>query len=398
MPGLQKCSSQFNIVLLLATSGLFLTESTDDAEPIFYSELGKPTFLNIHSPKSIYNEISWFKGNSKVAKYKNGSRSYANYEQRAEVFQNGTLKFNIGEATDEGEYRYELCSKDGKCHNGQHFKLHLLVSVSKPVLDIKCNSPNKVNITCYVKEGTGVTLKLLGDSLNESDKAQNLNKIHSFKKTGAKKYTCIASNKISETKILSEVNCPVTKPIKPISIDYNLIMAVAGAVVLVIILSILVIYCFRRHTRRQVQREDVMEHTLQTELKVPMEFREQMKLQRQPVPVPGQHHEEYTPHPQPQPRKSRERGERMDSSERAQRGERPQRGERGQREENDQRGERAQRGERGQRGEKGQRGERAQRGETAQRGERVQRGDRMPRMEKRELKVDRGPVPLPPQK
>ncbi|XP_078416632.1 T-cell surface antigen CD2-like [Cetorhinus maximus] len=366
----QKCSLQFNIIFLLTTSGPFLTESSDTGENV-YGELGKSVFLNVRDQNSNdYHEIKWKKGDTVVARYKNNqSKTYGGNANRLEVSPNGTLTFKIGEKTDEGKYNFEIYNKDGKLLSTQEFKLHLLVRVSKPVLNLRCNSSEWVNITCKVENGTSFTLKLSGDSLNETGTDRYLNKMQHLEKTGSMKYVCAASNKISNAKDSGVVDCSESKTQ---IMSFNKIMILAGAAGLVTILIILVVYCIRRCHRQR--RGDVVENTPQAELKAPISSREQMKQPRQPVPRPGQHFEENIA-PKLQSRKPGERGERMNRGERAQRGEREHRGETAQR---------------------GVKGDRAQRGENAQRGGSAQRGDRVPKTEKRELRVDRGPVPLPP--
>ncbi|XP_041067507.1 T-cell surface antigen CD2-like [Carcharodon carcharias] len=366
----QKCSLQFNIIFLLTTSGPFLTESCDTGENV-YGELGKSVFLDVQDQNSHdYHEIKWKKGDKVVARYKNNlSKAYGGNENRLEVSPNGTLTFKIGKKTDEGKYQFEIYNKDGILLSTEGFKLHLLVSVSKPVLNLRCISSKWVNITCKVENGTSFTLKLSGDSLNETGTDRYLNKMQHLEKTGSMQYICVASNKISKTEDSGVIDCSETQ-----IMSFNEIMILAGAAGLVTILIILVVYCIRKcHGQK---RGDVVENTPQAELKAPINSREQMKQPRQPIPRPGQHFEEYTA-PKLQSRKPEERGERMNRGERAQQGEREHRGERAQR---------------------GVKGDRTQRGESAQRGERTQRGDRVPKTEKRELRVDRGPVPLPPRK
>nr|AGQ17916.1 T-cell surface antigen CD2 precursor [Ginglymostoma cirratum] len=395
----RKCALYFVVIFLLDISGLFLAENK--GKPIdVYGGIGKSVFLHVNHQSSKNDEIKWMKGNTIIARYKDqASKSYATSKDGLKVYANGTLTFKIMDSTEGGTYEYEIYNGDGILTGRNSIKLHLLESVSKPVLDIKCNSRKEVNITCKVENGTNFTMILSGNSLNEMSNYQYLTAVQSLKETEGVKFFCNVSNKISEAGTSSMINCT-----EPRSIKYYEIMILAGAITLATIVIILVIYCTLRCCKRR--RKGVVD----TSQEVRMEFRVQMKQPRQPIPDPGQHNEEYS---SPQPRrellKPRERSERMDRgeraqkaarAERAQKAEREERAERAQRADESQRAERphrAQRAHRAQREQRGENGEKARREERRQRGERTLEGDRLPRTEHKELRANRGPVPLPSQ-
>ncbi|XP_043556849.1 T-cell surface antigen CD2-like [Chiloscyllium plagiosum] len=394
----RKCSLQLDVIFLLAISGLFLAESKGKATDV-YGEIGKSIFLHAKSESSKTDDIKWMKGNLMIARYKNQiSRSYGSYINRFTVYANGTLTFKIMNNS-EGTYHCEIYSTDGKLKSLQSIQLHVLESVSKPVLNFKCIS-QKVNITCEVENGTNFTMSLAGGSLTErTDSHRYLNMVKTLGMNENVEFVCTVSNKISSANASRVIECSETEAK---SIVNYFFMILAGGISVATIFIILMIYCILRCCQRKRESVD-------TELEVPMEFREQMKQSRQPIPGPRKHNEEYSaPRQRAEPRKPREGAERMDGEERAQRAARAERAQRTEREERVARAQRAddsQRAERAQGAKRAHRAEREQRGEKGekmykerrQRGERTLEGDRLQRIEHPELRVNRGPVPLPPQ-
>ncbi|GCC27315.1 hypothetical protein chiPu_0005739, partial [Chiloscyllium punctatum] len=386
-------------IFLLAISGLFLAESKGKATDV-YGEIGKSIFLHAKSESSKTDDIKWMKGNVMIVRYKSQtSRSYGSYNNEFTVYPNGTLTFKIMNSS-EGTYHCEIYSTDGKLKSLQSIQLHILESVSKPVLNFKCIS-QKVNITCEVETGTNFTMSLAGGSLTKkTDSHRYLNMVKTLGMNENVEFVCTVSNKISSATTSRVIECSETEAK---SIFNYFLMILAGGISVAIIFIILMIYCILRCCQRK--RESVVD----TELEVPMEFRQQMKQSRQPIPGPRKHNEEYSaPRQRAEPRKPREGAERMDGEERAQRAARAERAQRTEREERAERAQRAddsQRAERAQGAKRAHRSEREQRGgkgekmykERRQRGERTLEGDRLQRIEHPELRVNRGPVPLPPQ-
>ncbi|XP_051871291.1 T-cell surface antigen CD2-like [Pristis pectinata] len=369
----QKYSRQLNLIFLLAASGVFPTASGENVAMV-YSELGTSAFLSTPSKISFaFNEIKWSKGNLMVARYKGDSKAYGNFTGRVEVFQNATLKFNSTTETDEGTYLCEMYKNDGKKEYVQHFKLSLLVKVSKPALNISCNSPKEVNIICSVENGTNVSLTLHDDSLHQTVQGHHLTKIFSFKRTGNRSYFCIAKNKISEAKTVKMHHCADNET----PIDYIKIMILAGIIAVAMIISFLLI-CLIRKCRSQRQRRVSKLTPSQNEWKEPTEI----NYVNQPMPStpdPREHHVEYSnPHPRPRPQIAQKGGERMYEEKGAYRAERTHGGRRGPREERSPRGGTTPR-------------------EKAHQGDATQRGGRAPKMETKEPRGGRGPLPKPPE-
>ncbi|XP_060689058.1 T-cell surface antigen CD2-like isoform X2 [Hemiscyllium ocellatum] len=378
--------------------GLFLAESKGETTDV-YGEIGKSVFLHAKSESSKTDDIKWMKGDVMIARYKNQTpKSYRRDYDGIKVYPNGTLTFKIMKSN-EGTYHCEIYGTDGKLKSLQSTQLHILESVSKPVLNFKCIS-QKANITCEVETGTNFTMSLVGGSLTartHSHQYLNVNKILGMNENV--EFVCTVSNNISSANTSRVIECSETEAK---SIVNYFLMILAGGISVAIIFIILMIYCILRCCRRKRESVD-------TEMEVPMEFREQMKQSRQPIPGPRKHNEEYSvPRQRAEPRKPREGAERMDGEERAQRAARAERAQRTGREERAERAQRAddsQRAERAQGAKRAHRAEREQRGEKGekmykerrQRGERTLEGDRLQRIEHPELRVNRGPVPLPPQ-
>ncbi|XP_067849041.1 T-cell surface antigen CD2-like [Heptranchias perlo] len=242
--------SQYCFLLLIVVSGRVLTESSDDAENV-YSELGNSAFLHVRGQSSnTKHATKWFKGNTTVARYKDGSKAYGDYQQKAEVFPNGTLTFNITTKADEGEYRVEIHNKEGKLQFAQHFKLHLLEKVSTPVMNITCVSEQDVFISCEVRGTTPVTFYLNEQQLTEVNavfsydgrKATLKNSI-SFSAT--KTFICKVENLISKSQTAPRhLNCAGSAE----GHHYvQVIVIVLGVIALIIIVGLVYCFCQKNH-------------------------------------------------------------------------------------------------------------------------------------------------------
>ncbi|XP_072118358.1 T-cell surface antigen CD2-like [Mobula birostris] len=369
----RKYLRQLNLFFLLAASGVFPTASNENAE-IVYSELGKSAFLQ--SPDLISlkaNEVRWNKGNILVARYKNGSKAYGNFLGRVEVLLNGTLKFITTTSSDEATYSCEIFNEQGLKQDGCTFKLSLLEKVSDPVLNISCNSPEEINITCSVENGTKINITLHSDSLTETVQGHHLERRFSFKKTGNKTYICIAKNKISEAQTVKVNHCADNGTPN----SYIKILLIAGIIAGAMIISFVLLCLIWKSCRSRRQGQRAKPLPSQGERKEITESN--FVNQSMPPTIPAREHPENSkPYPQTKSRPAQEFGERMDEKQRARRAERTDGGRRGLREDRSPKAGIAPR-------------EKAYQGGTAQ------RGGRAPRNETLERRGGRGPLPIPPQ-
>ncbi|XP_072901543.1 T-cell surface antigen CD2-like [Hemitrygon akajei] len=364
----QKYSRQLNLFFLLVASGGFPTASNENVETV-YSELGKSAFLKSRDLTSLKaTEIRWEKGNINVARYKGDPKVYTSFQGKVEVFPNGTLKLNTTTESDEATYRYEMFDQSGVKQYEHTLKLFLLVKVSKPVLNIDCSSPEEINITCSVENGTNINIILQGDSLTEKTQSHHLKKTFSFKKTGNKTYICTAKNKISEAATVKLNHCADNETPN----SYIKILLIAGIIAGAMIISFILLCLIRKICRRQ--RRKAKPRPSQGEQKEITD----LNFVTQSMPPATAAREFSRPYPQTKTRPTQEFGQRMGEKQRARKAERTDGGRRVLREDRSPRAGIAPR-------------EKAYQGETAQ------RGGRAPINETLERRGRRGPLPIPPE-
>ncbi|MGH0118671.1 UNVERIFIED_CONTAM: hypothetical protein FKN15_027754, partial [Acipenser sinensis] len=100
-------------------------------------------------------DLLWKKDSQKLAKFNNGKFTpYFGFENRAEVFPNGTLKLAMINNNDTGLYLLEVFNKEGI--NILKESIHLHTQVSQPEKNSTCEKPGEAELVCAVEEGDSV--------------------------------------------------------------------------------------------------------------------------------------------------------------------------------------------------------------------------------------------------
>lgn len=196
--------SQFSLVLLMAFSGWFLTESDCRALDV-YSELGKFLLLNItNQNSSSYHEVKWFKGNSIVAKFKSGPKLYGHFLRRVNIFPNGSLRVNSVSTKDKGIYRVDVYKTDGTVQLTKEFKVYLFGKLSAPMMSVECATEHNMYVSCEVRGEAPVSFYLNEQRLTrdnavftDDDRKATLRNVTSF--SNNKTFFCMAENPISRS-------------------------------------------------------------------------------------------------------------------------------------------------------------------------------------------------------
>ncbi|XP_034773823.2 uncharacterized protein LOC117970026 [Acipenser ruthenus] len=113
----------------------------------------KPVFLQLANGNCT--NLLWKKDSQNLAKFKNGRfMPYFGFENRAEVFPNGTLKLAMINNNDIGHYLLEVFNKEGI--NILRESIHLHTQVSQPEKNSTCVMPGEAALVCAVEEGDSV--------------------------------------------------------------------------------------------------------------------------------------------------------------------------------------------------------------------------------------------------
>ncbi|KAK1159397.1 hypothetical protein AOXY_G22073 [Acipenser oxyrinchus oxyrinchus] len=112
-----------------------------------------PVFLQLANGNCT--NLLWKKDSQNLAKFKNGKfMPHFGFENRAEVFPNGTLKLAMINNNDIGHYLLEVFNKEGI--NILKESIHLHTQVSQPEENSTCVMPGEAALVCAVEEGDSV--------------------------------------------------------------------------------------------------------------------------------------------------------------------------------------------------------------------------------------------------
>ncbi|XP_072901549.1 T-cell surface antigen CD2-like [Hemitrygon akajei] len=236
--------SQFSFFLLMAVSEWYLTES-NDCEVNVDRELGDSVLLDIlNLNSSTYNEVNWFKGKNKVARYKNAPKVYDTFCSKVNIFQNGSLSIISTSKSDEGKYTVEVFDKNGIRTLNQNFTLCLFEKLSIPVMKMDCVNEQDMYISCEVHKGTPVSFYLNEQPLTK----HNTSFSNGGRKATLKNFTSSYNNKTFFCKVENPISEGQSTPSQPycagvasMATYLYIIFIALGVIALVIILRLL--YC-----------------------------------------------------------------------------------------------------------------------------------------------------------
>ncbi|XP_037062832.1 T-cell surface antigen CD2 isoform X2 [Peromyscus leucopus] len=147
------------------------------------------------------DEVRWVKGGNLVAQFKRGTKPFSKSEA-FKILADGSLHIKQLKRDDNGTYDVEVYDVDGKSKLQKAFRLSILERVSKPAITWECSN---TTLTCEVKEGTGLELKLYrGKRLLASGHQKIIG--HKWT-TLSGPFKCNAKNKVSEESVTAVVSC-----------------------------------------------------------------------------------------------------------------------------------------------------------------------------------------------
>ncbi|XP_039631786.1 uncharacterized protein si:ch211-132g1.4 isoform X3 [Polypterus senegalus] len=164
----------------------------------------------LHPSRQLTNAFtfSWRKDQEYLAKFKNNNVFYYGaYDQRAQLFLNGTIKLENVSKNDSGLYMHEAHDKEGRLVNQERIHVEILDPVSKPLvtgchtgedpvskpLVTTCHTgEGKMTLLCSSEKGDNVSF---GWILNGSVVSSSFNLTVDRNVTG--KIYCFGENKIS---------------------------------------------------------------------------------------------------------------------------------------------------------------------------------------------------------
>ncbi|XP_039631784.1 pregnancy-specific beta-1-glycoprotein 4 isoform X1 [Polypterus senegalus] len=168
----------------------------------------------LHPSRQLTNAFtfSWRKDQEYLAKFKNNNVFYYGaYDQRAQLFLNGTIKLENVSKNDSGLYMHEAHDKEGRLVNQERIHVEILDPVSKPLVTGCHTGEGKMTLSCSSEKGDNLSF---GWILNGSVVSSSCN--HTVERNATGKIYCFGENKISR-ELSDPVNLlcldPVSKPL-----------------------------------------------------------------------------------------------------------------------------------------------------------------------------------------
>ncbi|XP_038167693.1 T-cell surface antigen CD2 [Arvicola amphibius] len=191
------------------------------------------------------DDVRWEKGRSLVAQFKGKTGKTFQQTEAFEIFKNGALQIKTLRREDNGTYNVMVYGADGSSKLQKAFDLRVLERVSKPEISWECSN---TTLTCKVKEGTDLELKLYGGKKILSSLSQ---KILSHKWTSLNApFKCNAKNKVSEESITAEVSCSEK------GLHFYVIVGACAGGLLFVVLGALLTFCICKRKKQNRRRKD----------------------------------------------------------------------------------------------------------------------------------------------
>ncbi|MGH0118675.1 UNVERIFIED_CONTAM: hypothetical protein FKN15_027758 [Acipenser sinensis] len=121
-----------------------------------YGVLGKSVFLHV-SNKNLLNgiDILWKRGTVPVARLKESTVFYyGDYENKANIFTNGTLRLDKIDDADTGPYSVVVSDANGRNIHSEIAQLFMMNGVSQPEVKYTCLPNGKIQFNCSVEKGS----------------------------------------------------------------------------------------------------------------------------------------------------------------------------------------------------------------------------------------------------
>lgn len=192
------------------------------------------------------DDVRWEKGRSLVAQFKGKTVKPFQQTEAFEILKNGALQIKTLRREDNGTYNVMVYGADGSSKLQKAFDLRVLERVSKPEISWECSN---MTLTCKVKEGTDLELKLYRGKKFLTGLSQK--KIISHKWTSLNApFKCNAKNRISEESITAEVSCSEK------GLHFYVIVGACTGGLLFVVLGALLTFCICKRRKQNRRRKD----------------------------------------------------------------------------------------------------------------------------------------------